>query len=328
LIDARYLTGCSLSGGETVEPSLLQPGVGPYKVSWRTTRSPTEFAYKSRVDGTPRLEFVPRGQSSFADYDDQGSLLIAFPEEQLYYFSEAQRVHRSRLRFYRVTPTNEVSERGTSELVDVFLPDDPGPTLAMKKALWASGRGFSPFLESITSVRPEKELILASATGSDGPNSHGIWNLIIDRSAAYLVVEATYTRDGRTSPTLALKNSGRRSKADCLVSASTAWTTFVGVKSSAAVERTTAALEVDQEFLAAARSVALGPYSKTAQVVDRRLINRKESATEPPLTPPDTGRARRISYLIAINAVVIGALLAIWAVRSWRRSGARKRHST
>jgi hypothetical protein len=328
LIDARYLAGCSLSGLETIEPSFLHPGVGQYKVAWRTTRSPTEFAYELRVDGIPQFEYIPRGRSAFTDYDDQGNMVIAFPDEQLYYFCETQRVEKWRVRSYRVTQANVVTEEGTGERVDIFPPDAPGPTLVMKKTLWAAGRGFSPFLEAITSVRSENDLISVSATGSDGPNSHGIWNLTIDRSAAYLVVAASYTREGRSSPTLALKNSGRKAKAECMVAASSAWTTFVGAKSSTAIERTAVEFGVDQEFLRTARSGALGPHPKTTQVVDRRTPDRQGPTAQDPQALPDAGRAGRIGYVIALNAVVISGLLASWGIRSWRRSGARKRHST
>lgn len=327
-VDSVYGAALTLTGVEHSGEGLLAPGDpgGPFE--WQLTRNRDEVVlHRTRLE-TPNPHFVPQGQSPFVDYDENGNMISPFLVEEVYHFSPEERFCLQRYNNYLLSPDGSVLNETPSDSVEFFQPDDPDPSLAIKRALWSVGRGFSPFLEEVleSESRDDGQIALR-VRGYESRASRGIWRLVVAPSRSYLVTEAAYTRDGRTDPTIELKNTGLLGDGSCEVGEQVDWTINVGSVSKHGIECRTAEFRVDQELLDFGRNAKSGPFVADVSGWDKRsgryrgLDLRPKAPVDREPSPPPVSQYRLFAVLFSLH-ILVGVGVVLWYRKRHRLAGA------
>lgn len=324
-VDAAYATALTATGVERIGPLPIRPADPGGVFDWRLTRNSDEIVlHRVRRNGDIPA-YVPQGKSNFIDYDDQGNMIAPVLVEEILHFSSTERFQKQRYLRFTVSTGGSVVDRSDYDSVTFFRPDDDGPTLSFKRALWSVGRGFGPYLEELTESHVRDDgLIDLVVLGTESPVSHGIWKLTIDPVRSYLVTSASYTRDGKNQPTIALKNSGSQTNASCDVAEQAQWTVNVGFTAEQTVECGDASFRVDEELLEFGRNAKGGPFADNATGLDKRsgsfqrldLHTAKQDRIEA-IKP--VSRSRVGLFVILLNVQVLVLVLAYWLFRRTRR---------
>lgn len=320
-VDGLYDAALSLSGTERVGRELLRPGDPGGTYQWRYTRNADEIVLHTvRVDGGDP-EYVAPGESTFADYDDEGNMIARLLSEELHHFAPNERFRLQRYRQCHISSEGSVTHEEICDVVAFFGPADDEPTLPIKRALWSMGRGFAPYLQDVVACsRREDGAWEIEARGFESPVSQGRWQLTIDPSRSFLVIAASYTRDGREEPTITLGNLGNQGAGPCSVAENADWAVNLGYVSERRHECSTAAFRTDEELLEVGRKAKRGPFPASALALDKRSGSYKAldgQRMRRPRTETAIAPSSRVSYFLWLFAAhLLVGLMALGAYRS------------
>jgi hypothetical protein len=111
---------------------------------------------------------------------------------------------------------SETTSLVTPRIIHMHKPDDMTESLPVFRAMWVCGRGYTSFLNQIISIENQSQGILRiSANGFLFTKATGIWELVIDTNADYMVTKATFTPSAG-STVFEIKNEGIRRNDNCV----------------------------------------------------------------------------------------------------------------
>lgn len=318
-MDSVYLTALSLKGIETVAPPVLDPCQPPVEMEWQFTIDGNEQVLHRKATGNPEPHYVSFEEGTYIPRQKDGSFYTSILIEETVYFGPTKRVVVSRRQRFHVTVDNKVTREKIEQDIMNYKPDDPGPSLGIKKSIWSTGRGFSPYLHEIRSVEQTEDGKLAlEAVGFESRASFGVWKLVVDPTNSYLVVAASYTREGRDMPTIELSGDGLIGEGECEVARSSQWTVNVGKTRIEPINRTVASLEADQSLVEFGRQRAFGEPEPWTTVIDRIHSDGHAQMIRPPkvtngklkATGPVRSRWTWFSLIFAVHVALGGLWIA------------------
>jgi hypothetical protein len=220
----------------------------------------------------PTVKFLPKGTAGVDHY--KGSRIASLLTTRHVFVGQEFSSEVSTYTTVLVSPEGKTDILGKKRRVELYPPDSATPATAHNQVLWTIGRGFSRYIDRITSVTSQPDgLIRITAIGSMSPVNPGKWELAIKPDAAYLVSEASFMPQGRTTPAVKLVNSGLKwVDSACFPDSGTY--TFFGLNQALSCD--SVKLEANEKLLSTAEQLVRGPHPPNTDIVDNR--------TSPPLT--------------------------------------------
>jgi len=297
--DADFDRACS-GTFELARPGrgLLGPDFGKHVEVCRfsTAGGVRALSGETRYEHDP--EFRPRGPGGHdgMDYDSDGNLIVWRPLRKSGLSTpEFNRVLDEQENLL-IAPNGEVLRRLQHSTLYLHDIGDPNSTFEFDQFRRATGRGLSPYLQTVNSAERRSDgLEELRCAGSGGPGMTGEWHLLVDAEAGQLVREASFFRADRDSPSLRVRNSGLFRKEGIALAAQGVLTYTLGPGHDLELTITVRdlAARADDELVEQLRARLTAPLPDNASIMDeRRGASKTCPSGEAPPDLPDIRRPR------------------------------------
>lgn len=155
--------------------------------------------------------FVPQRSRRYKsiEYDRDGNLIVWRSVEKYILFAPDRNETLEVLRGFRIDPNNRILNMNDHTQLHRWPISNRNNMYELRQFQLATGRGFSKYLETVTSVKTlSSGLMKVASQGSYGPGLQGTWELTLYPKSDYLVGEAIFTMDGKDEPSLVTTSGG------------------------------------------------------------------------------------------------------------------------
>jgi hypothetical protein len=205
------------------------------------------------------------------DYDEDGRLIVwRDTRERSLIESDFQGMQRG-LTCLLISPDGRITQHRGGPKFYFYQPSHTIRYFWFWTPIWATGRGFADLLSKVTEVRQAEDgLISFSASGflNLNPRVPGVWQMVVDPNADYLVRSASFTASKGSKPDFACTTSGTKWFDTCCLAERADMGGVYGIYPAAVTEQYKP--EADMELLDEVRRILRGSLPKGATVYDRR----------------------------------------------------------
>ena len=165
-----------------------------------------------------------------------------------------------------------VSDNDLSWLLEIYGRRDSTLEQPIVQIPWLCGRGFSSYIERITSIKAiANDALLVNAVGHGIAGGSGRWELSLDRKAAYLVRHASFFSGHLETPDYGISNSDSVEAEDRVVPRTAIWTEGrLGMPMTASFTIEKVSAVPDQHVIDDVMRHITGPFVGTTTVLDYR----------------------------------------------------------
>lgn len=209
-----------------------------YNVCEATWTAEGEFAMKITYNYEHPPVYAPPGKLGYEPIDYLGEDLIVWRATQGYVLcTPSTNDTIDDYEILIIDPNGKIIKKEGNQILSRFPIDKPYSDYQFKYFQLPMGKGFSGQLKTISSVDLlPSGIINLKSQGSFGPGFQGNWDLILDPNAEYLVREATFTQDNKSSPLKTVTTSGIMKKNNLTLAKNGVYKSAGGMELSVEVE--------------------------------------------------------------------------------------------
>jgi|GEM_PF-7003059 len=204
------------------------------------------------------------GRGQTVDVKDR-PLRAFIVEDRISYFGPHCSARKDLVLSYKLTSEEKVEKSGEHASIHFEKPGAPTYSLPYRKIVWSLGRGFSKYIEDITSVTElPNGNYHCKATARDYDSESRRWELEIDPRQNFLAISATYFRHSKPYYQVDVKETAQ--VGDMFFAKKTHWRG--PLRAQAQWECESVHFQTDPELRKTVHRELFGPYSTSADVHD------------------------------------------------------------
>jgi hypothetical protein len=230
--DGIYSTAMTARGQTVYPPPFNAPSFPPAVKAWAFTRSTSHIALIETPElvnpsyRTKRTQAGPKHAEAGIAYTKAGKMVMALSSNAAWSFDPDRSASLDATSLITVGANSQVINRVDNRTIHYYDPNAQQLMVPITTLLWTLGRGFTPYLDEIVSVKRENDdvLVIEGPGFCDMQRIKGRWTLKVESKSQYLIRSARFFLESAPTQTyIELSNQNIKINGGCIYPTSGQW---------------------------------------------------------------------------------------------------------